>query len=888
MLLRKLPLVLLPWKRRSRESALEEELQSYMELAADEALKDGASPDEARFAARRDLGSAMRIQEDARDVWGFAVFEQFTRDCLYSIRILCRSLSFTIVAVLSLGIGIGSATAIFSLLNTIVLKPLSYPSPEQLVTLREFVAPLSGTYPSVPVNYQHFLFWRQHAGSFDSLSAVQPGMEYLTGNEPLKVGSAYVSANLLATLAVRPRIGRGFLPEEGRPGRGNVAIITDSLWTRRFGRAPLIIGRSIAINYTPYTIIGVLGPDFRFPKNDELGTLIGLSKQIDIFLPLTGSYSNGWGGDYDYGVIGRLKPDVSLQQATAEFNILEHQIDSEHHLDSGLRVITARLQNVIATPVRTPLYVLMAAVLLLLVIVCVNLANLIIARSSARAHEFSVRAALGAGQGRLIRQLLIETCLLGVAGGTLGLGLAVLALHALVATTSVQIPRLDEVRVDGSVFIFLLLTSVACGLLSGLAPAVRGTQVDMNESLRRASHTVAGNRHALRAREVLICCEVAISVILLFGAGLMTSSLTRLLNIDKGFTAEGALDIKMALPDAYYKTAKEYLRFWERALAAVRNVPGVQSAAFASKLPLTGESMVNDVTLEGEDRSALDPASQKDILINLRYVSPDFFATLGIPIVKGREIEEADRNRAVAVVSVRLTAKLWPGKNSIGKKLETGGDGRKVEIVGVVKDVHATTLDREPTLILYAPYWQRPLGYGSIVVRTAADPREMTPLIRRAVHALDTALPPPEMVTIHKLVSDSLARRYFQVRLAGVFAGAALALALIGIYGVVAYHAALRRPEVAVRFALGAKRIDVFRMLLQSGLRPVFLGLLVGSVAALECGQLIRSVLFGVKATDPLTMLSVVGLLAITAFIACLAPASSALRTDPASALRYE
>lgn len=888
MLFRKLILLLLPSKRRALEDAFEEELRSHIEMVGDEALRDGVSPEEARFAARRDLGSAMRIQEDARNVWGFTPLEQFTRDCLYSFRLLRRSPSFTVVAVLSLGIGIGSATAIFSLLNTIILKPLSYRNPEQLVTLREFVAPLSGTYPSLPVNYQHFLFWQQHARSFESLSAVQSGIEYLTGSEPLKVGSAYLSVNWFATFATKPQVGRGFLPEEGRPGRGNVVVITDSLWSRRFGRSPGIVGKSIAINYTPYTIIGVLGPHFRFPKNDELGALIGLNKQTDIFFPLTGSYSDGWGGDYDYAVIGRLKPDVSPQQATAELNILERRIDSEHHLGSGLRVISALLQNVIATPVRTPLYVLMASVLLLLVLVCVNLANLIIARSGARAREFAIRAALGAGQGRLIRQFLIETCLLGVAGGALGLGLAALTLDVFVANTSVQIPRLDEVRIDGSVFMFLLLTSVACGLLAGLAPAVRGTQTHVNESLRRTSHTVAGNRQALRTREVLICCEVAISVILLFGAGLMTSSLIRLLNIDKGFAAEQALDVTMDLPSAHYKTAKEYLRFWEQALGAVRNAPGVQSAAFASKLPLTGESMVDEVTLEGADRSALDPVSQKDIMINVRYVSPDFFATLGIPVVKGRQMEEADRKNAVAVVSARLAAKLWPGRNPIGKKLETGADVGKAEIVGVVKDVHATTLDHEPTLVLYAPYWHRPLGYGSIVVRTAGDPREMIPSLRRTVHALDASLAPPEIIPIRKLVSDSLARRYFQVRLAAAFAGAALALALIGIYGAIAYQAALRRSEVAVRFALGAKRSDVVRLLLQSGLRPVLVGLLVGLVAAVGCGQLIRSVLFGVGATDPLTMLSVVSLLGICAFLACSAPVRRALRTDPASSLRYE
>jgi predicted permease len=880
--------LLLPWTRRAREVSLEEELRSHIELAANDALNEGSTAEQAMFAGRRHLGSVLRIQEDARSVWGFLAWDQLQRDCAYSMRTLRHARSFTIVAILSLGIGIGSATAIFSLVNTVLLKPLSYRQPNQLVNIREVVAGLAATYPTLPVNYQHFLFWREHARSFESLAAVQGGMMDLTGVDPIKVGIAEVSANLFSLLGVQPQSGRSFLAEEGRKGSGQVVIITDSLWSRRFGRAPDLVGKTVMVDYAPYTVVGILPPAFRFPRNDDLGPLIGLAKNTEMFMPLTGSYSDGWGGDYDYAIFGRLHANTSMEQAIAELNMVEHQIDVEHHLGEDLRAVGKRLQDVIATPIRTPLYVLLSAVLLLLLIVCANLANLSLARSSARSREFSIRTALGAGRARLIQQLLVETLLLGFAGGALGLALAIIIIHAFVANVSLQIPRLDEVQVDGSVFVFSLLVSIGCGLLSGLLPALRLTKVDSQEALRAGSHTIAGYRQTLRVREILIGCEVAISVVLLFGAGLMTTSLVRLLSTDKGFTAEQAVTVDMSLPDIHYKTQQDYTRFWDRALVALRSITGVQSAAYTSKPPLTGESMVNGIVLDGADSEALDPVSRTGIEINVRYVSPDYFTTLGIPLLQGRLLEPADRGHGVAVVSARLAAKLWPGRKPLQKGFSTGSFAGRVEVAGVVKDVHATTLDREPTLVVYLPYWNRGLGYGSLVIRTARDPATLIPVIRKHIQDLDPSLPVPETRTIAALVSDSLSRRYFQVRIASAFACAALMLALIGIYGVVAYTMAQRRTEIAVRLALGAGLADVFRLLLGRGLLPVVIGLVVGLFGAVASAQLIRSLLFEVKFNDPLTLLSVVLLLLSSALCACVLPARRAVGINPSSLLRYE
>ena len=387
--------LLLPWKRRARERWLEEEMQSHMELAAKDAVQEGATEEEARFAAGRDLGSRLRVQEGARSVWGFQSLEQFQRDVFYSLRLLRHAPSFTIVAILSLGLGIGSATAIFSLVNTVLLKPLAYKEPNRLVNIREIVTPLAHTYPSFPVNFQHFRFWRAHTRALESIAAIQSDRGNLTAGAPVAVDVADVSANFFSLLGAQPQIGRSFLPEEEQKGHDRVVVLTDSLWSRRFGRDPGLIGKTIELNYLPYTVVGILPPDFHFFKNGDLGPLTFLGKNTEIFTPLPEGNSDGWGGDYDYTVLARLMPNLSVSQAAAELDVLERQIQADHHFDEGLHVLCTPLQDVISNAVRTPLYVLLAAVFLLLLIVCVNLANLILARSSARIREFSIRAALG-------------------------------------------------------------------------------------------------------------------------------------------------------------------------------------------------------------------------------------------------------------------------------------------------------------------------------------------------------------------------------------------------------------------------------------------------------------------------------------------------------------
>jgi predicted permease len=885
--LRKLSL-LLPWVRHQREKSLDEELQSYLEMAAAEARSRGLSPKNAQFAARRDLGNMLRAKEQVRGEWLSPRVDQCIQDLRYATRTLARTPLFTSVAVLSLALGIGCATAVFSLVEGVLLKPLPYQDSGRLVAIREVVPAMSRAYPSLPVNIEHFIYWRDHTHAFQSMAALRSDRATLTGGgEPVQIDSIETTADLFRVLAVNTAQGRGFLPGEDQPGRNNVAVITDSLWRRRFHAASNLIGQSITLDGDPATVVGILRPDFTFPKGDDLGVLSSLGKRTEIFRPLQ-EITTGWDGDYDYLVIGRLNPNVGLPQGLAELNGLTKQLITANKVESEPYPLCVPLLEVISGSVRTSLTVLLAAVLALLLIVCVNLANLMLARSSVRAREFSIRTALGASRRRLLQQVLTETGVLSLAGGTLGAVLSAAAIRLFPAAAGAAIPRLNEVHLDGGVLLFSLFTTVACAAVFGLIPAFQVSRSFPQEALRAGAHNVTASRQSLRLRTILVAFEVTLSTTLLFLAGLLMSSLFRLMNVDKGFTEEQAITVDLGLPGARYGNAAERTRFFDRVLAGVRTVPGIRSAGMISGLPLTGDSMVNGVELEGSGSDWIDASNKNVLLINVRFISPDYFETLGIPIMQGRSVSQHDRDRRVTVISARLAAKIWPNQNPIGKKFKTGSQVGLVEVVGVVRDTYTSRLDESPTLIAYVPYWVRGPSYGSLVMRTAVDPNQLMEAVRRTIWSIDPELPVAPLRTMSDLVTDALARRRFQMRLAASFGAGALLLALIGIYGVVAYNAAHRRTELGLRLALGAKRSGLMGLMLRRGLEPVLAGLACGLALSAACGWFVRSLLFGVTATDPLTMAVVAVLLSVTALLACLMPAYSAAKMDPASILRHE
>jgi predicted permease len=867
--------LLLPWNRRERAQSLEEELRIHEELERADGL-------------RIDPGSAMRVKEIAREVWTFGALERFAQDLRYTLRSLGRAKSFTAVAVLSIALGCAAATAIFSLVDGIVLKPLGYREPGKLVFLREFDPPFAHLYPTVPVNIQHFLYWRGHAHLFESMAALSSGKATLTERgDPERIDTANVSANLFHVLGVEPSMGRAFLPGEDQAGRNNVVIITDSLWRRRFGVSREALNGKILLNGTPYVIVGILPPDFHFARNDDLGPLTQFGKNTEIFRPL-GAVNQGWGGDLDYAVIARLAPGHSLEQGVAELNLLQQQITLAHPESRNIRCVGKPLQDTIAAPASRGLYVLLGAVLVLMLIVCVNLANLVFARTNVRARELSIRTALGAGRGRIIRQVLNETLLLGIAGGLLGIAGASAALRAFIAYAPINIPRLDEVQIDWRVVAFSLGLSLIAGLLSGVIPALRIARVDPQDALKAASHNASGSRRDLRMREILVGAEVALSAILLVCGGLLAGSLRQVLHIDRGFAVQRALTFSMQLPGSY-KQAPDRVRFFDRLLSSLGEIRGVEAAAFIVKLPLSGESQVNSIHLDGGSGSALDPATREMIFVNVRDISPEYFRAMGMALVKGRIFEQRDREHPVAIVSARLAARLWPDRDPLGQRFSTGSLVGKVEVVGVVQDVHNAKLEKDPTLMVYVPYWRKSApSSGDIVVRTTIDPLSIMTEVRRRVWSVDPSVPIAQMRTIDSLVSEATSQRRFQMEIVLGFASAALLLALIGIYGVVAYNAAQRRFEMGLRAALGAQPRDLLGLMTTTGLRPILWGLLAGLAGAAACGRLLRGLLYGVSPLDPATLLSVALLLAAAGALACWLPGRAVSRVDPATILRYE
>jgi predicted permease len=867
--------LLLPWNRRERAQSLEEELRIHEEMERADGL-------------RIDCGSALRVKENAREIWTFGALERFAQDLRYTLRSLGRAKSFTAVAVLSIALGCAAATAIFSLVDGIVLKPLGYREPGKLVFLREFDPPLAHMYPTVPVNIQHFLYWRDHSHLFESMAATSSGKATLTERgDPERIDTANVSASLFHVLGVEPLMGRAFLPGEDQAGRNNIVIITDSLWRRRFGGSREALNGKILLNGTPYVIVGILPPDFHFPRNDDLGPLTQFGKNTEIFRPL-GAVNQGWGGDLDYAVIARLTPGHSLAQGLAELNLLQQQITLAHPESRNIQCVGKPLQDTIAAPASTGLYVLLGAVLVLMLIVCVNLANLVFARTNVRTRELSIRTALGAGRGRIIRQVLNETLFLGIAGGLLGIAGASAALRAFIAYAPINIPRLDEVQIDWRVVAFSLGLSLIAGLLSGVIPALRIARVDPQDALKAASHNASGSRRDLRMREILVGAEVALSAMLLVCAGLLVGSLRQVLHIDRGFTVQRALTFSMQLPGSY-KQAPDRVRFFDRLLTSLGEIRGVEAAAFVVKLPLSGESQVNSIHLEGASDSALDPATREMIFANVRDISPDYFHAMGMALVTGRIFEQRDREHPVAIVSARLAARLWPDRDPIGQRFSTGSLVGTVDVVGVVQDVHNAKLEKDPTLMVYVPYWRKNApSSGDIVVRTTIDPLSIMTEVRRRVWSVDPTVPITQMRTIDSLVSEATSQRRFQMEIVLGFASAALLLALIGIYGVVAYNAAQRRFEMGLRAALGARPRDLLGLMTATGWRPILWGLLVGLAGAMACGRLLRGLLYGVSPLDPATLLSVALLLGAAGALACWLPGRAVSRVDPATILRYE
>jgi putative ABC transport system permease protein len=807
------------------------------------------------------------------------------QDLRYSLRMLRKSPGFAIVAILTLALGIGANTAIFSIVNSVLLRGLPFRDAGRLVVIHEIVPQLSDRYPVLPVNFNNFETWRKQCHSFEGMGMAGSVRMALTGaGDAQQLDGAIVTANFLDVLGVHPTIGRSFLPEEDQPGHDHVVILTDVMWRARFHSDPEIVGKTITLDGAPFEVAGVLPAWFHFPKGFELGPLAEFSPKIGFLKPLGLAESTEAIGEFNYAAIARLRAGVTREQALAELNVIQAQIirDSKEPFDLRAEVVPLRTQ--IEGPARRGLLLLLGAVGAVLLIACVNLANLLLARLPARRREAAIRLALGASRGDLIRQMVTESCLLALIGGALGIALAYSSLGVLVHWAPVDLPRINEVRVDGWVLGFGLMLSLATGILCGALPAWRATLTDPHQELKSGSTRTTDSHHSLRLRQILTALEVGLSTALLLIAALLTISLTRVLRTETGFSVEHILAADVDLTTPEYSKPEQRERFYNAVLVSTQNLPGVTAAGWVNRLPLQGQTGVSTVSIIGDTR--LLPEQP---ITNYRFVSPGYRDAMGIALIRGRAIAEADRGKDVAVISESLAKSLSPGGDPIGKKCTTSAGSHPTnEIIGIVRDIRGVQLDQPPVSMIYVPDWERAESAASLVVRTTADPAAIAGAVRNAIHNVDAGVPISELRPMRQIVSESVASRQFQMALVAAFSIGALILAALGIYGVVSQSVSQRLRELGIRRALGAQNGDVLRLILWQAMAPVGVGLIAGVLAALGAGSAFRAFLFGIGASDPRAILAVVGIVIATAALACQIPVRRALRADPMLALRYE
>ena len=796
------------------------------------------------------------------------------QDLRYATRRLLKSPGFASVAVGALALGIGANTAIFSVVNSVLLRPLPYPAPEQLVQLWE--SRPQQNMPRVEIAPHEFLAWADQCRSFQRLAATDVAEYNLTGRgEPERVTGALVTAGYFPLLGVAPAQGRAFLEEEDRPGASNVVVLGHELWQNRFNSDPSVVGQTVSLDGVACAVVGVLPRGFRLPGGAALARPIAFSSE-DRAQP----------GSHFLNVFGRLKDGVTLAQAEAEMAAVAARVEqSLGGTNVGHRVAVVSLHEQVAGGARTSLLVLLGAVALVLLIACANVANLLLARAAARRREVAVRAALGASRWRIVRQLLAESLLLSGLGGAVGLLLAVWGVDLLVGLDPTGVQRAGEVKLDWRVLAFTFGLSLLTGLLFGLAPALQASKTDFVESLKEGGRSGQGLARS-RLRGALVVAEVALTLVLLVGAGLLLKSFGRLLAVDPGIDPHNVLTMDVALPPAKYAEPQRITAFYERLLQEAAALPGVRAAGAVSVLPLAGDDSSNFVRIEG--RAPLPPGQA--LRAGRRNVSADYFRAIGIPLKRGRAFTPADTAEAqrVLVINEAMARSFFAGEDPVGKRVRTGDKSPWVEVVGVVGDVRHRGLDVDTRPEMFFPQLQTPSRQMTLVVRAAGDPEALAAPLRERVRAIDPDQPVGNVKTMEAWLSESVASRRFSAAVLGVFAAVAAGLAALGLYGVVSYSVAQRTHEIGLRVALGARPRDVLRLVIGQGMSLTLIGVAVGVAAALALTRVMSGLLFGVGATDAGVFVTVPLLLAAVAMLACYVPARRATKVDPMVALRYE
>jgi putative ABC transport system permease protein len=800
--------------------------------------------------------------------------KNFWQDLRYGFRLLVHNPGFTAVAVLTLGLGIGANTAIFTVVNAVLLKPLSYANAEQMVMALE--NNLAKGWSSFAVSPANFADWRKQNHVFDPLVAFQGGGYVLTGQgEPEQLFGQQTTDGFFRLTGVEPALGRAFRPEEFETGKNRVVILGHALWQRRFGGSPEVLGKAVTFSGESYTVIGVMPKGFRIPQGADL--LAPLALTPDMLASRGAHYLIA---------MGRLKPGVTLQQAQSEMSGIATALAKQYpDTNTGWNATLEPLFEAIVGEVRPALLALFAAVGFVLLIACGNVTNLLLARGASRQKEMALRAALGAGRIRIIRQLLTESVLLALAGGAIGLLIGEWGIELLRTLQPANLPRMQDLSISSSVFLFTFGLSLLTGLVFGSAPALLISRSRLSETLKEGGRgSGSGGRHRLRG--ALVVAQVALSLVLLVGAGLQVRSFLHLMEVNPGFDSTNVLTMGVSLPQTKYPDGDKQKAFIQRALENLQVLPGVKSAAVVSSIPMGDADLIYSLAVEGRPT----PQGQEPSA-NWYSVSPDYFRTMRIPLVKGRLFTEQDDSAAqrVAVINESLARRIFPGEDPIGRQIRMGIDSNTVRhIVGIVKDVKHYALEGNFTMQMYEPYRQQPMDTMVFLLRTDTDAASLTSAARRSIFALDKDQPVSEAHTLEELVSASASQRRFNTLLIGFFAVVALVLAAVGIYGVVAYSVAQRTHEIGVRMALGAQKRDVFSLVLRQGMLLVVAGVALGLAGAMALTRLISQLLFNVSALDATTFLSTPLLLAAVALLACYLPARRASRVDPMVALRYE
>ena len=869
------------WRTKKRDADLERELRSDLELEEEEQREGGISEEEARYAALRAFGNPTLIGEQTRAIWSWNWLASFARDLRFSLRTLRRTPSFTVIAILVIALGIGAHVALFTVVRGVLLKPLPFHDPDRLAMVSEGVLREDDTAGSNVVSGGMYAEWKKQNRSYSSLALAQGirvGLSGSGGQLPEKLSSALFSWDMLRTLGVQPALGRDFTQADDSPAANGTVLLSWGLWKRRFGGDRAVLNQTIYVDAKPYTVIGIMPAWFDFPNP---ATQLWTAVYHDTPEGPMNSFSM-----HMFGVVGRLKPGVSAAQGVADLSIISRRIHDAHLNDPFVfRSASSRplLEHMVGD-IKKPLYVLLQATCCLLLIACLNVANLLVARAAARRKELAIRTALGGGWLRLIRERLMECLLLSVVGGALGLVLAAAAL-AWLERTRTDMSRVESIHIDAAVAAFTVGIIVLCALLSGLIAAFSASDKRILGALHEASRSVSGGSARATLRKVLLTLEVGLTVILLIGAGLLLKSYERLRSADMGCITQDVITMHLGLPDARYPAPAHRANFFDTLLERVRALPGVDAASFATVAPGQGYSGDWGFTIvehpplpQGKGLSAIHS-----------WADSKYFGAMGIPILRGHTFDDDKRLDAAneVIISQSFARQYFPGEDPIGKHVHVELKHRTAVVVGIVGDTR-NVIGERPQPIQYYPLDAGVETVGTLVIRSRHDLEQFALPVQRIVSAMDQDLPVSDVLTMNQLLGKSMLDQSFNTTLLVAFATLSLMLAAVGLFGVMSYIAAQRTTEIGIRIALGAKREHVMRKMLMDGMRPAVVGLVVGLAASLEAGRLLRDLLYEIKPLDPAVFAVVSATLLAVAAFACLVPAWRASRLDPMQALRTE